>query len=904
MLVGSWYDLKMLSTHRIFLLLVHRWPLVILLLLLLLATVLRLWQLAVLPPGLFYDEALNGIDARRLLTGGELALYFPANNGREPLYFYLQAISVLLFGPNAFALRLVSALIGVATVAAIYHLAKTVFVSTARRENDGQGSSEDAQRRVQILNWVALIAAAVVAVSFWHLSLSRLAFRAILLPLISALAFSAFWVGWHDGNRRAWIWAGVALAVAAYTYTAARLLPLVLVTFVLVEVGIDAIRLRAAPRRLVEIYKPQLHGLFLMTTIALLLLMPLVWAFVTQPGLLNGRTEQVSIFSIAQGETPSTVLQRLGDNVQVALRSFYNAGDQNLRHNLPGRSINDAALAVLFSLGLFAAAQGILKAARHRLLLIWLVVMLMPTVFSNLAPHALRSVGVLPPLALLSGAGAGWVLQRTSRMTTLHRAGGGLLLIVVLGSGSLSTYDYFVRWAGQAQLGAHFDLERYLAAQRVAEWLNSDEQSALLLSQALYQTPQMRFVVGELPRQDLSDGASVPNEQVVLNITAVPDMGNRQATFLLHKHEDGVVASWREPRAADMLTSASIDRAQVIRWPLIHTQWPILMESPLRREGQTLPVPRQIAHPLAVTFENGMKLVGYEITEGTTPWHNGRGFHLVTFWERTNVGAVAQQAQDFDAFVHLYNDGVLSQSNGPLGNHLTVSLWTPDFPVSLWAQDTVVESRHFLPIPSSVTPGKAHFELGLVNNSTGQSRIGIVDGAGQVSAGQVDFGAVMINAEASQAETGDLCPFGVRFDEQIELLGGRIAFTSEQPNQLEVALGWRALTRPQTDVTAFVHFLNEEGEIVSQHDQPPGGVENPSSLWAPGERVRSTFALALPMEDKVTTLRIGLYEPVSGRQLPVTPSAVPVKFTLKETYILLHVQATAPGAPCQSRQTD
>ena len=69
------------------------------LLLLALATAvfLRFTNLGSWPPGLYRDEAFNGLDALRLLDG-KLTVFFTANNGREPLYIYLTTLAVGLFG--------------------------------------------------------------------------------------------------------------------------------------------------------------------------------------------------------------------------------------------------------------------------------------------------------------------------------------------------------------------------------------------------------------------------------------------------------------------------------------------------------------------------------------------------------------------------------------------------------------------------------------------------------------------------------------------------------------------------------------------------------------------------------------------------------------------------------------
>ena len=92
------------------------WARLILISLILLAFGLRIWRLDILPPGLYFDEAFDGWDARRIAFEGYHPVYFAANNGREPLYIYLLALSVRLFGPTAYALRLVSALAGALTV--------------------------------------------------------------------------------------------------------------------------------------------------------------------------------------------------------------------------------------------------------------------------------------------------------------------------------------------------------------------------------------------------------------------------------------------------------------------------------------------------------------------------------------------------------------------------------------------------------------------------------------------------------------------------------------------------------------------------------------------------------------------------------------------------------------------
>ncbi|MCS6889861.1 MAG: hypothetical protein NZQ09_16785, partial [Chloroflexus sp.] len=77
----------------------------------------RLYRLEALPPGLYSDEAWYALDALDVLAGAR-PIYFPANNGREPLFIYLLSFSIELFGQTPYAVRLPAALLGVLNVLA------------------------------------------------------------------------------------------------------------------------------------------------------------------------------------------------------------------------------------------------------------------------------------------------------------------------------------------------------------------------------------------------------------------------------------------------------------------------------------------------------------------------------------------------------------------------------------------------------------------------------------------------------------------------------------------------------------------------------------------------------------------------------------------------------------------
>src|SRR5262245_14702779 len=136
-----------------------------------LAALLRLAWLGSLPAGLSHDEAVKGYDAWSVLHTGrdQYGVRFPLvfralGDQREALLPYLIVASEAALGPTDVAVRLPTALAGIALVGALFLLGRAAFGPVT-----------------------GLIAAALLAVSPWHVQVSRLAFRAGLLPLTTIL---------------------------------------------------------------------------------------------------------------------------------------------------------------------------------------------------------------------------------------------------------------------------------------------------------------------------------------------------------------------------------------------------------------------------------------------------------------------------------------------------------------------------------------------------------------------------------------------------------------------------------------------------------------------------------------------------------------------------------------------
>lgn len=842
---------------------------------------LRLWQLDQLPPGLFFDEAYNGVDARAVVEGQAWPLYFVGNNGREPLFLYWQALWVALLGYTPYALRFAAAVVGILTIPACYYAARhfiSHFIPTAT-------TAEKPTTDHGAMVWPALVAATVLALSFWHLSLSRLGFRVILLPLLSALAIALFWRAWQTGRLSHYGWAGMTLAVTLYTYTAARLLPLVVVLFLLVVGCSSFLRRRSSIRRWWQQGQSVRRGLWVMGFAWLIGALPFLYTIGQDPTILAARAGDVSIFTVPSKEMPGTPGERLWENLVKTSLSFYTQGDENPRHNLPARPYLDWAMALLFTLGWLRALWQI-RQQRVQLLLIWLAVMATPTLFSTEAPHTLRMAGMLPPLVILIAFGAQGLAAPITRWTGRPVFGAALIVLLLGLSGGLTVRDYFGRWAKLPALGAAFDLDLQLAAETVRTLVPQiADGQALILSRRLYLSPQMRFAVGNIARADLPTDGTTFTTAAPITFLREESVNPTQLAFLLRPTEGGIAASWLQS-SGDAPNPPLLERLGAYPYreltsPLHQPGWPKLWSGELTEPAFPI-TGNSIPYPLNVTFANGMQLLGYAV-QPNPPGSAAaaQSFLLTTYWQRPPQ-LTTQASEAFDLFSHLLIAGQQIQENGPLGGSYPLSLWPPNQPV---------DDQRLFTLEEITATGKAYFEVGLYQLEQGEiQRIDIIDGNGNVAADQVTLGATWVGAPPPSLPLAGFTPLQVHFAEQLELVGWQWR-QSPTADALEVTLAWRALDRMSTGYTTFVHLLDATSQIIAQYDQPPGGADNPTSRWAPGEEALTVHQLTLPPNADLGALvfRVGLYEPVSGRQLPIS-AADPTVAANDATYLLLKLK--------------
>lgn len=498
--------------------------LLFLLAILLLASGVRLWRLDSLPPGFYHDEAYDGLDGLSLVQGKtfpqfyegwelyaqdahadrppeptRFPVFFEGNYGREPLYLYLVALSIWLFGPTPWAVRLVSAVAGVLAVFTTYLAARALWLSAERQPETAMNP-----------HLVPLLAAFSLAILYPAVHFSRFGIRPMLFLPFEALAVYCFWRGINradrqqkgtsnderttdaNSHRRAshsapWFAAtGFFLGAGLYTYANARLLPLLFILFILLWFWQE----QGAWRR-------HWANVGLMAAVSLATAAPLLLFFTSYPYFFLFRLAYVA--NKGAGVVEDKPWLTWLNNVGRVLRGLLWQGETHLRHNLPGRPFLDPIQALLFLLGIIRpvvmgdklqAAGNKLQVASSRwqamsprsqwlpgiFLWLWLLVMLLPSILSGDAPHFGRLTGAAPPIAILIAFGAAWLAKgnllsaihyrlsvRPSPLT-LH----ALLAVAFLISAGLTLRDYFGRYAHHPNLPHDFYLSDWQMGQYAA----------------------------------------------------------------------------------------------------------------------------------------------------------------------------------------------------------------------------------------------------------------------------------------------------------------------------------------------------------------------------------------------------------------------------------------------------
>ena len=384
----------------------------LLLLIFLLASFLRLKNLAVDPPGFYTDEASVGFNAYKILTtardehGKFIPIFFEAfGEYKNPFAIYPVVPFIAAFGPTETSVRLAQVMFGLLDILLIFFLARALFNSA-----------------------VGLLSAFVMAISPWHIHLSRFnieSHNAFLFFIIGG----SFFLVLAKKNKWKFKWlflASVFFAFSFYTYFATRIFTPLFLAGILIFWRKDFMNL----------FKKYKSRTYFAIFIFLLILIPFIVHMASGAGF--SRFNQVSRKTDLRSGL-SLYLKHFEPKFVFFYGDADYPGQQIIRHSVSGMGLFYKWQLPFFAAGLLFLIF-VSKAQKDARNLVFLMLALYPlgTVVSDaMTPYATRSVIGVVPYTLLVSYGI-WRFYRVLTFMPLK-----LVFVLVVGLASVFYLNRF-----------------------------------------------------------------------------------------------------------------------------------------------------------------------------------------------------------------------------------------------------------------------------------------------------------------------------------------------------------------------------------------------------------------------------------------------------------------------------
>jgi len=340
-------------------------------LLLLIAAVLRLWNLTTLPPGLSTEE-IRDIRITESVRAGRIEAFYNlsplgSEGGREGLYHVILAVVSTVSGTGLIGYRILSVMVNLLALALVYAVGMRLYGPLA-----------------------GVSAMALLAVGLWPILVSREIGRETFLPLMVAAVLLALakalpvYQQHRESGTMPYAALALLLGLGFYVHPTNFLIALSSMIFIVYMV--------LSPRHLSR-------RVLSFTSFALLVLIIIVTPYVISSirlPALDGAGRVFGGYTIAQRPPLEAIIS--------GVNGLFFAGDLNPARNLPGRPLVDLVSGVLILIGLITALRN-WRRPRFMLPLVMLFILLPVAFFTVDSPNFAAYTSLLPLLVLFFGLG-------------------------------------------------------------------------------------------------------------------------------------------------------------------------------------------------------------------------------------------------------------------------------------------------------------------------------------------------------------------------------------------------------------------------------------------------------------------------------------------------------------------
>jgi len=379
---------------------------------------IRLYQIGEIPFGYTWDEAAITYDAWgiALWHRDQWATLMPLTfksfgDFKAPGLIYLLAVVFSITGLQLNAIRIVSCLAGIALIPVTWGISRILF-----------------RKNTKVADWAAFL----IAISPWHVHMSRIGLEANVATTMTAIGVLLF----LKGLKQKWWWilSAVFFLASFYTYHSTK-----------ITVPLTVLLLLVFFKEKVKKQLPLL-GLFL-----------LLLALGTSPYFLSiktGGAERAGTLLFIENGRPTWSIEQsrlLVDNILAHFSPDFwvNGRQEDTRNLTTGFGIIYLTAVPFFLFALFITHQS----RSVQLIGLMVIIGMLPSLFSKTAPHALRAAQALPSTEILTSVG---IVLMGATLGKRRKFAYPTIFTLFLISFALFGYHYFTTYAQSTPLDFQF----------------------------------------------------------------------------------------------------------------------------------------------------------------------------------------------------------------------------------------------------------------------------------------------------------------------------------------------------------------------------------------------------------------------------------------------------------------